>query len=77
MSYKALAAIKEHVELELIKTLSPEEINKILNTQKKRIDDLELAAKHVLVFLTGNMDGEPLGDADPIELLRSVLDENR
>lgn len=42
MSYKAFAAL-EHVEIEMLKTMSYEEINALLNKQKERIDELEKA----------------------------------
>lgn len=43
MSYKAFAELKEHVEIEKLKTMSYEEINALLNKQKSRIDELEKA----------------------------------
>lgn len=43
MSYKAFSALKEHVEIEMLKTMSYEEINGLLNKQKQRIDELENA----------------------------------
>ena len=43
MSYKAFAALKEHVDIEMLKTMSYEEINALLNKQKERIDELEKA----------------------------------
>lgn len=43
MSYKAFAALKEHAEIEMLKSMSYEEINALLNKQKERIDELEKA----------------------------------
>ena len=41
MSYKAFVAIKEHVELEYIKTLSPKQVNEIMHQFSDRIDELK------------------------------------
>lgn len=43
MSYKAFAPSKEHIEIEMLKTMSYEEINAMLNKQKERIYELEKA----------------------------------
>lgn len=45
MSYKAFAVLKEHVEIEMLKTMSYEEINALLNKQKEMIDELEKAER--------------------------------
>ncbi len=41
MSYKALSALKEKMEIDFINSLSPEEINKIFNNLNHKIDALE------------------------------------
>lgn len=47
MSYKAFAALKEHVELETIKQMPPEQINKLLNDQHEKIKLMESLFKDV------------------------------
>lgn len=41
MSYKAFAALKEHVELDVIKKMAPEELNTTLNKLHSRVKELE------------------------------------
>lgn len=45
MSYSAFARLKEHCELEVIKTMSPEEINFVLNELNAKVNDLRKVAK--------------------------------
>jgi len=42
MSYKAFKAIKNHVEIEAIKRMTPEHINDLFNQQHEKIKELEL-----------------------------------
>ena len=46
---KAFATLKEHIEIEMLKTMSYEEINALLNKQKERIDELEKAGADAAV----------------------------
>ena len=41
MSYKAAAALKQKIELDFIKSKTPEELNEIFNTLHGRIKELE------------------------------------
>lgn len=75
MSYKAFENIKQHVEIEMLKKMSFEEINNILNKQHEKIQQLEKvrdAANVALSHMTGGMDGD-WRDCDPVELLRDAL----
>jgi hypothetical protein len=47
MSNKALTAIKEKLELDFIKSHSPEELNRMFNTLNDRIDRGENALKKI------------------------------
>lgn len=51
MSYKAFSAIKEHVEIETIKNLSPQEINEVFNKQAARIKELETENERAIEML--------------------------
>lgn len=51
MSYKAFAAIKGKVELEVIKNMTPEEINELLNKQHSKIKKLEAQNAEMLAIL--------------------------
>jgi hypothetical protein len=50
MSYKAFAALKEQVEIEVIERMSSKDINAMLNEQREKINELE----QKLLFLVEN-----------------------
>lgn len=41
MSYKAFSNLREHVEIEAIKSMTPEEINALLNSASEKIKKLQ------------------------------------
>jgi hypothetical protein len=43
MSYKAFQALKGHAELEMIKSMSPEEINEVMNKMNSELNQLKQA----------------------------------
>ena len=51
MSYKAFAAIKEQVELEIIKQMSPKEINDAFNQLNDRINELHKVASALREYI--------------------------
>lgn len=67
MSYTAFAKLKEHVELETLKAMTYEEINKILTNQKDRIDKLENDNQRLAVQLKSAR-GEPLSVSEHLLL---------
>lgn len=70
MSYKAFGAIKERMELAVIKSMTPEQINEVLCKQNEVI----LKAKSAYVRLTNcdqyGEDGEIHGYYCPIDILK-------
>lgn len=61
MSYKALSALKEKMEIDFIKSLSPEEINKMFNSFNHKIEAFEKSINLCVEALDENLrlnDGE-------------------
>ena len=51
MSYSALAAIKERIEIDAIERMTPEHINDLLNSQHDKIKELTLELGMVRIQL--------------------------
>lgn len=73
MSYEAARRLKEHIELEVIRNSTPEELNGALNNLSNQIDKLKDGIKKSIETIESNNKHEDVAIKEAIENLKKLL----